>query len=72
MTSFISLPFTKGRKLYEQLAFQFSHHIVYDDGRVDHATEYLNAKVGEFPNFAFIRDKVDEIPDEEIEKYMMK
>ena len=55
MTSFISLPFTKGRKLYEQLAFQFSHHIVYDDGRVDHATEYLNAKVGEFPNFAFIR-----------------
>jgi len=54
-TSGMALPFTKGRKPYEQLAFQFSHHIVYDDGRVDHATEYLNAKVGEFPNFAFIR-----------------
>lgn len=51
----MALPFTKGRKPYEQLAFQFSHHIVYEDGRVDHATEYLNAKVGEFPNFEFIR-----------------
>ncbi|MBC8397640.1 MAG: DUF2779 domain-containing protein [Flavobacteriales bacterium] len=54
-TSGMALPFTKGRKPYEQLAFQFSHHIVYEDGRVDHATEYLNAKVGEFPNFEFIR-----------------
>jgi len=54
-TSGMALPFTKGRKPYEQLAFQFSHHIVYKDGRVEHATEYLNAKVGEFPNFAFIR-----------------
>lgn len=54
-TSGMALPFTKGRKPYEQLAFQFSHHIVYEDGRVEHATEYLNAKVGEFPNFAFIR-----------------
>ena len=54
-TSGMALPFTKGRKPYEQLAFQFSHHIVYEDGRVEHATEYLNAKVGEFPNFEFIR-----------------
>ena len=54
-TSGMALPFTKGRKPYEQLAFQFSHHIVYEDGTVEHATEYLNAKVGEFPNFEFIR-----------------
>lgn len=54
-TSAIALPFTKGRKPYEQLAFQYSHHIIYEDGRVEHATEYLNVQVGEFPNFDFIR-----------------
>ena len=54
-TSGMALPFTIGRKPYEQLAFQFSHHIVYEDGSVEHASEYLNAKVGEFPNFSFIR-----------------
>ena len=54
-TSAIALPFTKGRKPYEQLAFQYSHHIIYENGRVEHASEYLNTKVGEFPNFDFIR-----------------
>ena len=41
-TSAIALPYTKGRKPYEQLAFQYSHHIVYEDGRIEHASEYLN------------------------------
>ena len=54
-TSAIALPFTSGRKPYEQLAFQYSHHIVYEDGRVEHASEYLNVQVGAFPNFDFIR-----------------
>jgi len=54
-TSAIALPYTKGRKPYEQLAFQYSHHIVYEDGRIEHASEYLNTEVGAFPNFDFIR-----------------
>ena len=40
---------------YEQLAFQFSHHILYEDGRVEHHNEYLNTEPGLFPNFDFIR-----------------
>ena len=40
---------------YEQLAFQFSHHIVYEDGKVEHYNEYLNTEIGAFPNFDFIR-----------------
>ena len=40
---------------YEQLAFQFSHHIIYEDGRVEHHNEYLNTQIGAFPNFDFIR-----------------
>jgi hypothetical protein len=53
-TSTVPLPFHTGRKPYEQIAFQFSHHIYHEDGRIDHANEYINTKPGEFPNFKFI------------------
>ncbi|WP_029033377.1 DUF2779 domain-containing protein [Salinimicrobium terrae] len=54
-TTAVALPFFKDMRPYEQLAFQFSHHIVYQDGRVEHFSEYLNTGPGEFPNFDFIR-----------------
>lgn len=54
-TSAVALPFNKGMKPYEQVAFQFSHHIYHQDGRVEHATEYINNKAGVFPNFDFLR-----------------
>lgn len=54
-TSAVALPFTKGRRPYEQVAFQFSHHIIYEDGRVEHFAEYINSTAGEFPNFQFAR-----------------
>jgi hypothetical protein len=53
-TSTVPLPFHTGRKPYEQIAFQFSHHIYHEDGRIEHANEYINATAGEFPNFEFI------------------
>lgn len=54
-TSTVALPFTKGRKPYEQVAFQFSHHIYHADGRIEHATEFISHTPGEFPNFVFAR-----------------
>ena len=54
-TTAVAIPFTAGRRPYEQLAFQFSHHIVYEDGRVVHQNQYLNTDIGVFPNFDFIR-----------------
>ncbi|QXP59387.1 DUF2779 domain-containing protein [Olleya sp. HaHaR_3_96] len=54
-TSTVALPFNKGLKPYEQIAFQFSHHIYHEDGRIEHANEYINNKAGFFPNFEFIR-----------------
>lgn len=54
-TNTVALPFFKGMHPYETIAFQFSHHVIYKDGRVEHAGEFLNTKPGEFPNFAFIR-----------------
>lgn len=52
-TSTVALPFTKGRKPYEQVAFQFSHHILHENGTIEHKTEYINDNPGEFPNFKF-------------------
>jgi hypothetical protein len=54
-TSMVAIPFFKGQKLYEQMAFQFSHHIMDKNGKVEHKGEFLFDKVGEFPNFEFVR-----------------
>jgi hypothetical protein len=54
-TSAVALPFSKGRKPYEQVAFQFSHHTVDEDGVIKHAGEWINVEPGFFPNFEFVR-----------------
>ncbi len=54
-TSMVAIPFTKGRRPYEGIAFQFSHHVVHGDGTVEHRSEYLNTEPGSFPNYDFIR-----------------
>ena len=54
-TSTVALPFTTGRKPYEQVAFQFSHHVYHEDGKIEHKTEFISNTPGEFPNFIFAR-----------------
>lgn len=54
-TSTVALPFTAGRSPYEQVAFQFSHHVYYEDGTIEHKTQFINNTPGEFPNFKFAR-----------------
>ena len=54
-TSTVALPFTAGRRPYEQVAFQFSHHIYYEDGTIEHKSEFISNTPGEFPNFIFAR-----------------
>ena len=54
-TSVAAIPFHIGRRPYEQIAFQFSHHRVDADGVISHAGEWILAAPGEFPNFEFIR-----------------
>ncbi len=55
-TTAVAIPFNKGRKPYEGIAFQFSHHIVNKDGSIEHAGQYLNTNKGEFPNYDFVRE----------------
>jgi hypothetical protein len=55
-TTRVALPFHEGQQPYEAVAFQYSHHILYEDGRLDHHSQYLNAEPGVFPNFDFLRE----------------
>jgi hypothetical protein len=55
-TTAVAIPFHKGRRPYEGVAFQFSHHIVYEDGKVEHYGQYLNTAKGKFPNYEFVRE----------------
>ena len=55
-TSMAAIPFNKGRRPYEGIAFQFSHHTVQRDGTVAHVGEFLNATPGVFPNYEFVRE----------------
>ena len=64
-TSRIAIPFNKGRHPYEIIAFQFSHHVVHSDGRVEHKGQYLNTKPGEFPNYDFVRALKQELENDE-------
>lgn len=55
-TSQTAIPFKKGQRPYEPVAFQFSHHTVDESGEIAHAGEYLSTEPGKFPNFDFLRE----------------
>jgi hypothetical protein len=53
-TSMVAIPFYKGRHPYEQIAFQFSCHTLYEDGRIEHV-EWIETEQGKFPNYDFVK-----------------
>ncbi|WP_420577498.1 DUF2779 domain-containing protein [Ekhidna sp.] len=54
-TTKVPIPFHKGTRPYEEHAFQFSHHVIREDGSVRHETQWINEVPGRFPNFEFVR-----------------
>jgi Domain of unknown function(DUF2779) len=49
------LPFTINKHPYEPIAFQFSHHILHEDGTTtQHATEFIHTTPGICPNIHFL------------------
>lgn len=60
-TSMVAIPFNKGRRPYEGIAFQFSHHIIQRDGTISHKGQYINLEQGSFPNFDFTRSLKKEL-----------
>jgi hypothetical protein len=55
-TTMVPIPFFKGNRPYEQIAYQFSHHTMEENGKINHEEQYLHAIPGEFPNFHFVRE----------------
>ena len=48
------LPFTINKHPYEPIAFQFSHHMLHENGVVTHATEFIQTTPGVCPNLPFL------------------
>lgn len=53
-TTASALPFFENTRPYEQIAFQFSHHIIHEDGCIEHAGQFLMTQPGKNPNVAFV------------------
>jgi Domain of unknown function(DUF2779) len=54
-TCAVAIPFARGHRPYETVAFQFSHHVMHEDGRVEHRTQFLEATPGVNPCVPFLR-----------------
>lgn len=54
-TSRTALTFHKGGKPFDLVAFQFSHHLLHEDGRIEHRSEFLSTHPNQHPNIDFLR-----------------
>lgn len=64
-TCMSALPFHKDCGPYEQLAFQFSHHVLHEDGRIEERKPFLETTPGKFPNFEFVRALKDSLESDD-------
>lgn len=63
-TSMVALPFHKGAKPYQGVAFQFSHHIIDGEGGIEHKGQFLATEPGVFPNYDFVRALKQELEND--------
>lgn len=54
-TSRPALPYHRGRTPHDQILFQFSHHVMDAQGRVEHRTQCLQAEPGVAPSVPVLR-----------------
>jgi hypothetical protein len=54
-TARVAIPFFAGQQPYANIAFQFSHHVVEADGRVERKSQFLSTTPGRKPNYDFVR-----------------
>jgi len=50
-----AIPFTRNLRPYETVAFQFSHHLLHEDGTVEHSGQFLETTPGVLPTLEFLR-----------------
>jgi len=54
-TCAVAIPFSRGQRPYQTVAFQFSHHVLHESGRVEHRSQFLEATPGADPCVPFLR-----------------
>jgi hypothetical protein len=64
-TSMVALPFHEGLKPYQGIAFQFSHHVMHQDGTVEHKGQFLATEPGVYPNYNFVRTLKHELENDQ-------
>lgn len=64
-TSMVALPFHQGLKPYQGIAFQFSHHVMHQDGTVEHKGQFLATEPGVYPNYDFVRALKHELENDQ-------
>lgn len=50
-----AIPMFKEMRPYHQVAFQFSHHTIDEEGKLKHKTQWIESRYGINPNFEFVR-----------------
>ncbi|MFX0090223.1 MAG: DUF2779 domain-containing protein [Candidatus Hodarchaeota archaeon] len=63
-TASLTIPNHKGRRPFDQIAFQFSIHTLYEDGRVEHTAEWISTE-SSLPNYEFVRQLKKALSKEE-------
>jgi hypothetical protein len=58
-----ALPFFVHKHPFDVIAFQFSHHMLHQDGSVEHASEFLHTIPGECPNTFFLHALAKNLQD---------
>jgi len=56
-----AIPFHQDSAPYEQVAFQFSHHVAEKNGAIRHEGEWINLKRGHWPNADFLKELQKEL-----------
>ncbi len=64
-TAMLPIPFNKGSRPYQGIAFQFSHHTLNENGQVSHVGQYLNSEPGVDPSIEFVRHLKKELENDD-------
>ena len=65
-----AIPFYKGYAPYQGVSFQFSHHVLHADGRLEHAGQFLGLGQGEDPTYEFVKRLYDNLNGDEGSVFM--
>lgn len=50
------IPYKSGLRPYHQFAFQFSHHLLTENGKLIHKGQWIETRIGYDPNIDFVRN----------------